>query len=88
MFPNSCMVDGKNPDYIKPLTGEEASEWAQEHLAQGAYEAEFGASVEDGENVATTLSLPRQEYKKLKGLALDAGMPVSKYLTKVIKRIK
>ena len=82
------MVDGVDPDYIKPLTGEEASEWAQEHLDVDTYEKEFGEVVEDRTSVAMTLNLPRQEYEKLKGLALDAGMPVSKYLTKVIKRIK
>ena len=83
----SYTLDTGNPDYIKPLTQDEANEWAQERLDADAYDAEFGAIAENEENVATTLNLPRSEYDKLKRLALNAGMPVSKYLAKVIAKL-
>lgn len=75
------------PDYIKPLSADEADEWAQEHLNADAYEAEFGEASEDDGNVATTLNLPRKSYDKLKKLALDSGTPVSKYLAKTINNL-
>lgn len=75
------------PDYIKPLTNDEANEWAQENLDVDVYEREFGEVSEDDGNVATTLNLPRKSYDKLKKLALDSGTPVSKYLAKTINNL-
>lgn len=84
---HSYTYEDGNPDYIKPLNAGEANEWAQEHLDAATYEAEFGAVLENEESVATTLNLPRSEYDKLKRLALNAGMPVSKYIAKVISKL-
>lgn len=81
------LYDDECPDYIKPLTNDEANEWAQEHLDAGTYEAEFGEVAEDDANVAMTLNLPRAQYDKLKQIALDAHMPVSKYVAKLIAKI-
>lgn len=75
------------PDYIKPLTNDEANEWAQENLDVDVYEREFGEVSEDDGNVAMTLNLPRKSYDKLKKLALDSGTPVSKYLAKTINNL-
>ena len=75
------------PDYIKPLTNDEANEWAQENLDVDVYEREFGEVSEDDGNVATTLNLPRKSYDKLKKLALDSSTPVSKYMTKLIDKL-
>lgn len=75
------------PDYIKPLTNDEANEWAQENLDVDVYEREFGEVSEDDGNVATTLNLPRKSYDKLKKLALDSSTPVSKYLAKTINNL-
>ena len=75
------------PDYIKPLTNDEANEWAQENLDVDVYEREFGEVSEDDGNVAMTLNLPRKSYDKLKKLALDSSTPVSKYLAKTINNL-
>lgn len=83
----SYTLDTGNPDYIKPLTQDEANEWAQERLDADAYDAEFGEVAEDDANVAMTLNLPRAQYDKLKQIALDAHMPVSKYVAKLIAKI-
>lgn len=80
-------LDDGCPDYIKPLTNDEANEWAQENLDVDVYEREFGEVSEDDGNVATTLNLPRKSYDKLKKLALDSGTPVSKYLAKTINNL-
>lgn len=83
----SYPYDSGNPDYIQPMTSSEANAWAQEHLDAGTYEAEFGEVAEDDANVAMTLNLPRAQYDKLKQIALDAHMPVSKYVAKLIAKI-
>lgn len=80
----SYMLDDGNPDYIKPLSADEANEWAQEHLNADVYEAEFGEIVDDDETISASINLPRKTYDKLRRLAVEAGEPMSKYMTKLI----
>lgn len=80
----SYMLDDGNPDYIKPLSADEANEWAQEHLNADVYEAEFGENVDDDETISASINLPRKTYDKLRRLAVEAGEPMSKYMTKLI----
>lgn len=54
----SYMLDDGNPDYIKPLSADEANEWAQEHLNANVYEAEFGEIVDDDETISASINLP------------------------------
>lgn len=83
----SYMLDDGNPDYIKPLSADEADEWAQEHLNADAYEAEFGEIVDDDETISASINLPRKTYDKLRRLAVEAGEPMSKYMTKLIDKL-
>lgn len=83
----SYMLDDGNPDYIKPLSADEANEWAQEHLNADAYEAEFGEIVDDDETISASINLPRKTYDKLRRLAVEAGEPMSKYMTKLIDKL-
>lgn len=83
----SYMLDDGNPDYIKPLSADEASEWAQEHLNADVYAAEFGEIVDDDETISASINLPRKTYDKLRRLAVEAGEPMSKYMTKLIDKL-
>lgn len=83
----SYMLDDGNPYYIKPLSADEANEWAQEHLNADAYEAEFGEIVDDDETISASINLPRKTYDKLRRLAVEAGEPMSKYMTKLIDKL-
>lgn len=83
----SYMLDDGNPDYIKPLSADEANEWAQEHLNADVCEAEFGEIVDDGETISASINLPRKTYDKLRRLAVEAGEPMSKYMTKLIDKL-
>lgn len=83
----SYMLDDGNPDYIKPLSADEANEWAQEHLNADVYEAEFGETVDDDETISASINLPRKTYDKLRRLAVEAGEPMSKYMTKLIDKL-
>lgn len=83
----SYMLDDGNPDYIKPLSADEANEWAQEHLNADAYDAEFGEIVDDDETISASINLPRKTYDKLRRLAVEAGEPMSKYMTKLIDKL-
>lgn len=83
----SYILDDGNPDYIKPLSADEANEWAQEHLNADVYEAEFGEIVDDDETISASINLPRKTYDKLRRLAVEAGEPMSKYMTKLIDKL-
>lgn len=83
----SYMLDDGNPDYIKPLSADEANEWAQEHLNADVYEAEFVEIVDDDETISASINLPRKTYDKLRRLAVEAGEPMSKYMTKLIDKL-
>lgn len=83
----SYMLDDGNPDYIKPLSEDEANEWAQEHLNADVYESEFGEIVDDDETISASINLPRKTYDKLRRLAVEAGEPMSKYTTKLIDKL-
>lgn len=83
----SYMLDDVNPDYIKPLSEDEANEWAQEHLNADVYESEFGEIVDDDETISASINLPRKTYDKLRRLAVEAGEPMSKYTTKLIDKL-
>lgn len=83
----SYMLDDGNHDYIKPLSADEANEWAQEHLNADVYEAEFGEIVDDDETISASINLPRKTYDKLRRLAVEAGEPMSKYMTKLIDKL-
>lgn len=83
----SYMLDDGNPDYIKPLSADEANEWAQEHLNADVYAAEFGEIVDDDETISASINLPRKTYDKLRRLAVEAGEPMSKYMTKLIDKL-
>lgn len=80
-------LDDGCPDYIKPLTNDEANEWAQENLDVDVYEREFGETVDDDETISASINLPRKTYDKLRRLAVEAGEPMSKYTTKLIDKL-
>lgn len=65
---------------ILPISYEEARQWAEEHLAAEAYEAAFGAVVEDDSKTTINLSLPVSLVERLKRDSSKAGLGLSAYV--------
>ena len=72
---------------IMPLTYNEASEWAQEHLDGDDYEAIFGAVIEDEGKKAVTYRLTAANAEKLRRIAERESMSASDYLDRVLASI-
>ena len=73
---------------IKPLTREEAQEWAEKHLEAEEYEAEFG-EVEEAEGDLTTrervtFSLDTLIMTNLRKLSAETGIPMARMIDRAI----
>ena len=71
---------------ILPISYEEARQWAEEHLAAEAYEAAFGAVVEDDSKTTINLSLPVSLVERLKRDSSKAGMGLSAYVEQMLAK--
>ena len=69
---------------IMPLTYDEASKWAQEHLDGDEYERIFGEVVEDDTRRTMHYSLSTTAVDKLRRLAQQSGKTASAYLDELI----
>lgn len=69
---------------IKPLTYNEASEWAQEHLDGDEYINIFGNPEENAEKTVISISIRKDSHDKLKQAAAKAGKTVSEYIEGLI----
>lgn len=69
---------------IMPLSYEEATRWAEEHLDGDEYEAIFGAVVEDDSRRNVTYSLTVGTAEKLRRAAAEAGIGLSDYVEQIL----
>lgn len=58
---------------ITPLTYDEAREWAEKHLDDDVYQAEFGPVADDGEAVAVTVRISKPAKAVLDRLAYGSS---------------
>lgn len=69
---------------IRPLTIEEAMEWAEKHLEGEEYEEIFGEVTETDEKKTVALSLSLAAIDKMKRSAAAAGVSFSDYVEELI----
>lgn len=65
---------------IKPMTYDEAAQWAERHLTGEQYEQIFGEVSEDDTTVKTMISTTAAEIEIIKRNAAKSGMTVSAYI--------
>lgn len=71
-------------EIIRPLTYEEAQEWAEKHLDGDEYIRIFGEPEENSEKTALNLHIRKDTAEKLKQAAAKAGKTVSEYIEGLI----
>lgn len=74
----------RGADFIRPLTYDEAKEWAEEHLDGDEYIEVFGPVSEDAGWVTTTLLMPAEVVETAQKAAAAAEIELSKYMEKLI----
>ena len=70
---------------IIPMTAEEAREWAEEKLDADEYESIFGPVSEDGEPVATSVTLSSDALELLRRKAHKEGRSFGAILDELIR---
>jgi hypothetical protein len=83
----SARIDSNNwsgGEDIIPLTYDQASEWAEEHLDADEYEQEFGAVTEDESAETVTISLPAAVIAKIRRQAQEQGSSVSAVISSAL----
>lgn len=71
---------------IKPMSYQEAQEWAEKHLDGDDYIAIFGEPVDDDSRQTISLSLSAHKVAKLKQAAAREGISISAYIENLIER--
>lgn len=74
-------------EMIKPLTYDEAREWAEKNLDGDEYEKIFGDVDEDGEKRTFNLSLDAAIHEKLKQEAVKRGISVSALVSELARTL-
>ncbi len=69
---------------IKPMSYDEAREWAEKKLDADEYISIFGEPQEDDSRQSVNISLSAQKAAQLKQAAAKAGMTVSAYVESLI----
>lgn len=69
---------------IKPMSYDEAREWAEKNLDADEYISIFGEPQEDDSRQSVNISLSAQKAAQLKQAAAKAGMTVSAYVESLI----
>ncbi len=70
---------------IMPMTYQEATQWAEEHLSGDEYEEIFGAVVEDDTKRVVTYNLTVTAAEKLRRMAEQQGVSASELLESLIQ---
>lgn len=82
---------GDNTGYgeeIRPMSYDEAREWAEEKLSADEYEAEFGeVDEEDTSKERLVIYIQKKNLEKLKVLAAKEGVNTSKLMNKIIENL-
>lgn len=71
-------------EIIRPLTYEDAQEWAEKHLACDEYIKIFGDPEENSEKTSLNLYIRKDTSERLKQAAAKAGKTVSEYIEGLI----
>ena len=71
---------------IMPMTYQEATEWAEEHLDGDEYEAIFGEVVEDDTKRMMTYNLTVTAVEKVRRMAEKAGCSASEIIEAMIAK--
>ena len=74
----------KPGEVLRPLTYEEAQQWASDSLSGDDYEAAFGTVPDDAGNVYMTLSIPAAAKAKLEAQVAKTGESQSGIVAKLI----
>lgn len=72
---------------IMPLTYQEATAWAEEHLDGDTYESIFGEIVEDETQIMTSIRLKASTLEKLKRKAQEQGKGFSETLESILAEV-
>jgi len=71
---------------IEPMTPMEAERWAKKNFCKKDFFAAFPQKKKErGARVSTTITLKKENYEKIKELAMRANMPLSKFLDRMIQ---
>lgn len=70
---------------IVPLTMEAAKEWARDNLPADAYNAAFGAIVDDGSVTACTMRMPTALLEATRRAAAAQGVTISAFIQSAIE---
>lgn len=74
-----------NTNTIKPMTYNEAAEWAKIH-DETAYKSYFEKPAENSEKIIISLSIRKDSHEKIKRAAAIAGETISEYIeSRIIK---
>lgn len=84
-YSKRCPTGGFDPGWaIKPMSYDEAREWAEKKLDADEYISIFGEPQEDDSRQSVNISLSAQKAAQLKQAAAKAGMTVSAYVESLI----
>ena len=72
---------------IKPLTLEQAQDWAEKNLSADKYEEIFGSVEETGEKQTVSMSLDKGAIEKLKRVSVERGISVSELVCQMAKSL-
>lgn len=84
-YSKSCgLNEWRGTEIIRPLTYEEAQEWAEKHLDGDEYAEIFGDPEENAEKTTLNLYVRKDTAERLKQAAAKAGKTVSEYIEGLI----
>ena len=83
-------TDASSPTWdIEPMTPLEAERWAKKNFKKEDFIVAFPPEGESsGARVTTSISLKRENYEKIKELAMRSNMPLRKFLDRVIQNLE
>lgn len=79
--------NGNNSDWgeqIKPLTYDEAREWAKKYLNANDYIGIFGEPEESDETANLHIQISKAAYTKIKQSAAKQGVSLAKYIESIV----
>ena len=72
---------------IRPLTFEQAQEWAEKKLSGEEYEKIFGEVEENGEKQVVSMSLDMETVEKLKRISVEKRISVSELVCQLVAKL-